>query len=221
MKNTRIIEILKTFSEKEFLKFEDFVSSKYFNKHEEVTNLFLILKKYFPQFESDELAKEIVFEKIFGRKKYNDEKIRTLISNLMKLVKKFLIQIELENKVPYANIFLLEQIRMRDQENLFDYEYGKAGNYLEENLYKEGEYYFVRYMSDFTNFYAHPSGFNNANVEGDLIYKIGASLERYIFLEAMDVNYQMLTRKIKQNCRNRIKLWRDKKKKIIYFLFRI
>ncbi len=199
MQNTRIIEILKTFTEKEFIKLEDFISSKYFNKHKDVTELFLILRKHYPKFESEELAKQTVFSNIFGSKKYHDEKMRTLISSLMKLVKKFLIQLEVENKVPYANIFLLEQLRARHQTNLFEYEFGKASTYIEENLYKESDYYFGKYMNDFTNFYAHPSGFKNADEESGIINKIAASLERYLFLEAMDVNYQMLTRKIKLN----------------------
>lgn len=197
MHNTRLIELLRTFKEKEFLGLEDFVTSKYFNKHEDITKLFLAIKKFYPQFESKDLAKQFVFSEVFGKKRYDDEKMRTLISNLMKLVKRFLIQLELEKKAPYANLFLLEQIRHRDQENLFEYEYNKADIYLEDNLYKEGEYYYFRYMSDFSYFYGHPSGFKNRDEETALINKIGASLERFMFLEAMDVNYQMLTRKIK------------------------
>lgn len=199
MQNTRLIELLKTFKEKEFLGLEDFISSKYFNKNIQIIELFLNIKKHFPLFESEELSKQNLYLKIFGNKKYSDETMRTLISGLMKLTKKYLIQLELENRNPYSNLFLLEQLRNRDQENLFEYEFSKADKFLEENLYREGEYFLARYLSDFMNFYGHPSGFNDPDLESNLIYKIGASLERYFLLEAMDVNYQMLTRKIKMN----------------------
>jgi hypothetical protein len=201
MQNTRLIELLKTFKEKELLGLEDFISSKYFNKNTQIIELFTNIKKYFPAFDSEELTKQNLYLKIFGKKKYSDEAMRTLISGLMKLAKKYLIQLELEKRNPYANLFLLEQLRVRDQENLFEYEFDKADKYLKENLYREGDYYLARYLSHFMNFYAHPSGFNNAAQESELIYKIGASLERYFALEAMDVNYQMLTRKIKMNYR--------------------
>lgn len=199
MQNTRVIELLRTFKEKEITGLDELIGSKFFNKNENVLILFQEIKKYFPDFNHDNLDKKNLYPIVFGKKKYDDEKMRTLISVLMKLIKKYLVQLEVESKTPYANLFLLEQLRLRDQENLFEYEYGKAKSYVDENLYKEDDYYFASYMNDFTYFYGHPSGFKDDAEESALINKIAASLERYVFLGAMDINYQMLTRKVKMN----------------------
>ncbi len=199
MQNTKLIELLRTFKEKEIFGLEELISSKFFNKNENAVTLFTAIKKYYPDFLHTDFTKENIYQIVFGKKKYDDEKMRTLISVLMKLAKKYLVQLELENKTQYANLFLLEQLRVRDQENLFDYELGKADKHLEENLYKEGDYYYARYLTDFTNFYGHPSGFKDSDEESNLLNKISLSLERFVFLEAMDINYQMLTRKFKMN----------------------
>jgi hypothetical protein len=61
MQNTRLIELLRTFKEKELLGLEDLISSKFFNKNEQLIKLFAEIKKYFPDFESDELTKQNLF----------------------------------------------------------------------------------------------------------------------------------------------------------------
>jgi len=199
MHNTKIIEILKTFTEKEFIRLGEFVGSKFFNKNEQVIKLFINLRKHYPVFESEELEKKKLYEKIYGKQKYSDEKMRTLISVLMKLVKKFLAHYDLENKTYFSNILLLEQLRLRAQMNTFEYEYDKANAYIEKNLYKESEYYYASYRNNSEFFYAHSAGIGSVEDESKLINKISSDLEHYLLIEALDNNYQMLIRKIKLN----------------------
>ena len=61
MLKSSLLEILRTFSKQELIKFEDFVRSPYFNKKENVVKLFLEIKKYAPEFESENLDKEKVY----------------------------------------------------------------------------------------------------------------------------------------------------------------
>ncbi|MBP9096058.1 MAG: hypothetical protein KBG21_05575, partial [Ignavibacteria bacterium] len=157
MKNTKIIELLKTFTEKELGGFGDFVSSKYFNQNEKIIKLFEILKKNSPDFESDELAKENIYAKIFGKKKYEDEKMRTLISNLMKLCKKYLIQLNIESKSQHMNLHLLSQLKERGQKTLFDYEYNKLKTALDQYNFKERDYYFIKYYMELELYFSDPT----------------------------------------------------------------
>ncbi len=199
MQNTRLIELLRTFKEKELLGLEDLISSKFFNKSEQFIELFAEIKKYFPDFESDELTKQNLFTKIFGKKKYNDEAMRTLISGLMKLAKKYLVQLELEKRFYDSNIFLLTQLQKRAQQTLFEYEYSKAKTLLQEKLFHEREFYLANYLGDFELFYSHPLGIKNMAKETELLEGIAYNFENFMLHELMDINYQMLTRKIKTN----------------------
>lgn len=199
MQNTRLIEILKTFKEKELYGLEDLISSKFFNKNPLIIELFTHVKKYYPHFESEELSKQNLYSKIFGQKKYNDEIMRTLISGLMKLTKKYLIQLELDTRFYDSNLLLLTQLQKRAQQQLFEYEYKKAKTLLSEKLYHEREFYLSNYLGDFELFYSHPMGIKNMAKETALLEAIADNFENFMLHELMDINYQMLTRKIKTN----------------------
>jgi len=199
MQNTRLLELLTTFKEKELQGLEDFISSKYFNKNAQIIELFNHIKKYYPNFESEELNKQNLHIKIFGKKKYNDEAMRTLISGLMKLAKKYLIQLELEKRFYDGNLFLLTQLQKRAQLQLFEYEHNKAKSLLQEKLFHEREFYFSNYLGDFELFYSYPLGIKNMAKETALLEGIASNFENFMLHELMDINYQMLTRKIKIN----------------------
>jgi hypothetical protein len=199
MQNTRLVELLRTFKEKELTGFEEFISSKFFNKNPQIIELFTHIKKYYPGFESDELLKQNLYAEIFGKKKYNDEVMRTLISGLMKLAKKYLIQIELEKRFYDGNLMLLTQLQKRAQQSLLEYEYNKAKTQLNEKLFHEREFYLSNYLGDFELFYSYPLGIKDTRKEIALLNGIASNFENFMLHELMDINYQMLTRKIKTN----------------------
>ncbi len=89
MKDTKLFRILALFSPEEYKKFGDFAASPYFNKLNNVTRLYAVLKKHHPEFRSNALTKENIFGKIFPGEKYNDVKIRALFSYLFSLAEKF------------------------------------------------------------------------------------------------------------------------------------
>lgn len=89
MHDTRLIKILKTFSEEEFKDFGKFVASPYFATGRDLTPLYKVLKKFYPEFEGRGLEKEKVFAKL-DKGKYNDQLMRIMISDLYKLAIEFL-----------------------------------------------------------------------------------------------------------------------------------
>ena len=56
MLKSSLLEILRTFSKQELIKFEDFVRSPYFNKKENFVKLFLEIKKYSPELSDEDLT---------------------------------------------------------------------------------------------------------------------------------------------------------------------
>src|SRR5439155_22489713 len=81
---------LKLFSKEEFKKFGLFVCSPYFNRLNNVTRFYNILKNYHPDYKSKKLTRENIFKKIFPGQKYVDIRLRTLFSYLFFLAEKFL-----------------------------------------------------------------------------------------------------------------------------------
>ncbi|HMS65120.1 MAG TPA: hypothetical protein PKD83_07690 [Ignavibacteria bacterium] len=94
MLKSSLLDILRTFSKQELIKFEDFVRSPYFNKKEIVTSLFLEIKKYAPVFEGDDLGKENIWKKLFPGKDYNYGIMKNLIFDLNKLAEEFIASLK-------------------------------------------------------------------------------------------------------------------------------
>jgi len=92
MLKSSLLEILRTFTKQELIKFEDFVRSPYFNKKENVIKLFLEIKKFASGFEDDNLDREVIWKLIFPLKEYNYGIMKNLIFDLAKLCESFLCE---------------------------------------------------------------------------------------------------------------------------------
>ena len=89
MISRNLILILSGFSRSEFLKFDDFVNSPYFNKEPRVKLLWSSLKEYYPDY--SKATKEEIFGKIYPGKEFVESRIRNLCSDLNLLAEKFLM----------------------------------------------------------------------------------------------------------------------------------
>ncbi len=96
MKNTLLIDILRTFSAEEMKKFGEMISSPYFNKQTPLIKLFDQIKIYYPEFRNEGLRKEIVYSGILPHKKYNYGSMKNLIFDLQKLAEKFITDQEIQ-----------------------------------------------------------------------------------------------------------------------------
>jgi len=119
MLKSSLLEILRTFTKQELIKFEDFVRSPYHNKKENVVKLFLEIKEYAPEFSSDNLEKDKIWVKVFPGKEYNYGIMKNLIHELTKLSESF-ITIEYSfNKKLETNIDLLVALTERQITKVF------------------------------------------------------------------------------------------------------
>ena len=97
MNKSKIVQILNGFSPKEIKEFEKFVVSPYFNTGRNAEGLFNILKEYYPDFESPDLERELVFERLFPGEKFVEKKFKNVTSALTQLADRFLVNERLRN----------------------------------------------------------------------------------------------------------------------------
>jgi len=91
MQNTRLVDLLQTFSKKELRDFRKFVASPFYNQRKDVADLLDLVAgrqssgKPVP-------PKAVVFEKLYGpAATYDDHKVRMAMSFLMKAAEQFLV----------------------------------------------------------------------------------------------------------------------------------
>ncbi|HMQ69604.1 MAG TPA: hypothetical protein PKC58_11510 [Ignavibacteria bacterium] len=146
MHKSSLLGIIRTFTPKELIKFEDFVNSPYFNKNKNVINLFAEVKKHAPEYTGEMLDKERVWEKIFPGKEYNYGIMKNIIHDLSVLCESFLSEEIYSKKESRRSIDLLESILKRDLKRNFENSYDAIArtfkkNFDRKNINFSDEYY--------------------------------------------------------------------------------
>ncbi|MBK9332684.1 MAG: hypothetical protein IPM96_09875 [Ignavibacteria bacterium] len=115
MKDSKLINLIKTFTPHEFRELELFTDSPYFNRGRNLSAFFKCLKKYYPGFEEESFSEENFYEELYPGKKYDKLKSKTLIhtlsSEMFKLCKEFLIQTGLNEDSHKREYYLLNRLR--------------------------------------------------------------------------------------------------------------
>jgi hypothetical protein len=137
MTNSKLIQLLKTFSKEEFKSFGKFVRSPFFYKDKAVINLYDSLKPFYPDFHDKQFTKEFVFRKIYPGKAYNDSLMKYLMSEMLGMAKKFLAYTNFENDSFERDIRLLKELNNRNTTKIFESQLkrlqGRVQNYQVRN----------------------------------------------------------------------------------------
>ncbi len=141
MQETLLIRFLKTLSFNEMRQFSDFVNSPAFNKNKNISELFEILYKYYPEFNSPDLDEEKMFLKIFKSKDFHYFKIKNLMSDLFALGKEFLAFSVYKKDNHAKEKYLLQELRTRNLDKAFEQAYKYAVRSMEKANVKDENYY--------------------------------------------------------------------------------
>ncbi len=107
--NSKLINVLRTFSKNEMKEFEKLVSSPYFNKGRNYLPFLAELKKFYPKFDDEKLNQEYIYFKLFPGKKYNKQIIWNMSSALLNMTEEFMIHNSLKKNKFVKNYVLAEE----------------------------------------------------------------------------------------------------------------
>ncbi len=91
MNNSKLINVLRTFSKNEMKEFEKLVSSPYFNKGRNYLPFLAEMKKFYPKFEDEKMTQEYIYSKVYPGKKFNKQIVWNAASALLNMAEEFLI----------------------------------------------------------------------------------------------------------------------------------
>ncbi len=132
MMNTKLINILKTFSEEEMKLFDKFLASPFHNSGKNCTPLFRQLKKYHPLYDTEKIYYEVLHGKLYPGKRFNKQVMWNLSSAMEKMTKKFLEQIALR-KNRFTRMELgISEFSKRKLANNYSQAIGEMEKVLEE-----------------------------------------------------------------------------------------
>ena len=134
MNNSRLINILRTFSKSELKEFEKFVSSPFFNRGRNYIPILNQLKKFYPKFENEKLTAEYIHAKIYPGRKFNKQIMWNMTSSLMNMADDFLMQVSLRKNKYIKDHQIAEELLER---KLGAYNYKKLDD-MEKSIDKMG-----------------------------------------------------------------------------------
>jgi hypothetical protein len=118
MHNNIAIELLKTLDKDELKRFESFIKSPFHNTNKTVTNLFDIVKKYAPEYDDKALHREQLFKKLYPGKNFSETSLRTRMSELTELIKKYFSFSHFEQDEFHSKINIISELKIRKKYKL-------------------------------------------------------------------------------------------------------
>lgn len=185
MKNTNLIELLSYFKDSDIRSFSKFLVSPYFNSNKAAVSLFSEIKRYYPQFSSAGFTKSALYSNVFPGEKYNDTKMRKLISDLNKLAEKY---ISVERLTKDENQMYNTFLNFKKEKSFFNKNDSLLRNWdkkLTDPAYKKDEEYYF-YSFCFNSLTSHFNSFKG-NHNPQLTSIELKSLTKYFALKAIQI----------------------------------
>ena len=141
MQKTLVWETISSFSKKEKREFGQFLRSPFFNQREDMIEIFDFLIN-----QKEEISREAVFQKIYPNEVFNDQKLRLILSYLLKLTEEYLIQKESGGDDLKNQILLLESYRNRNLNRHFQKTLNKTRKQFQSQSLRHPEFYYADFL---------------------------------------------------------------------------
>jgi len=114
VKETKLTELLKSLSGREFRRLGDYVQSPYITVNPQLTSLHQLFSSRHPDYSHELTQKKILFKHLFPNQKYNDKKIRYLFTDYTRLIEDFLVSESLGRNEQIKEQVLRKELALRN-----------------------------------------------------------------------------------------------------------
>lgn len=193
MQKSQLIESLSYLSADQFKKFGDFVHSSYHNTNEKLKSLYECIQSSYPDLTSQLLDKKKVYPKLYSNEKYNDDKLRAMMSLLLKLLKDFLVIEHLSQDEESYNKTLSTAYWQLGMEKQYEKSQEKQVKLLKQNEMQDISY-FLHYHQLNESAYDFLVQKKDPSV-GEVLKDLLGNLDAYYFAKRLKYSCEALNRK--------------------------
>lgn len=122
IRNHKLFDILRSFSNTDLKEFGKFVRSPFHNNSNSAVKLFSVCKKYHPGYNSESLTKEKLFSSIYPGRKYKVKTIKNLLTLTTALAKNYITYSSFKNDSILFKKVLLKELCSKNLSKFFDNE---------------------------------------------------------------------------------------------------
>ncbi|MEM8528810.1 MAG: hypothetical protein AAGG68_29515 [Bacteroidota bacterium] len=145
MYKNKLFTLLKRLDRKEMTRFREFVTSPYFNKHKDVITLVEYLDKLYPDFNEKNCDRKRIYPLLFGQVQHNQSQLAIVFTYTKRLLEHFLVVEKQQDIVLSQHVFLLQQLRQKEQYKLYDKQLQTTQTWLHQHASQDADFQYASY----------------------------------------------------------------------------
>ncbi len=146
MNNSKLVELYKTLATIEKKQFGLYVNSPFFNTNRQVIRLNQYIHSAIETNKEDQLDKTKTFIHLFGKGKYDKQKVSTVMTFLMSLLENFISQQKIDKKHFLQKEQLLIELRERNLDKHFISNSNDYHTKLQKKEIQDSNYFYEHYV---------------------------------------------------------------------------
>jgi len=167
MHSSKLLQLYAALTKKEIKDFQVYLNSDYFNRNEQLKALSSYIAKHADDFTSKSLSREYVFKHLFKGEKFDESKMRYLMSDLTKQLEKFFTLIAFEEDDFQQKLMLSKILQRRNQEKFFVQTLDELNKSNEKEGLRDSNYFFNQYLIEEIS-YGFTSEKKNRSIDSSL-----------------------------------------------------
>ncbi|MEO8666210.1 MAG: hypothetical protein ABI462_12020, partial [Ignavibacteria bacterium] len=144
MQKLKITVLLEGLSPAELKRLGDFVRSPFYNKNKTLVSLYEFLEKLLTGNGQDNITKENIWQYLNPDKKYDDSRLRSVLSDFKKLCETFLTVVKQESDPLRQRNVLLDTLAEKNLPKNFELISKEISKIFDEEFNRNNEYYLNR-----------------------------------------------------------------------------
>lgn len=204
MKESKIVELLKGMDAAEFKKLGDFIKSPFHNKNENLVLLYEYLVRFSKDFNQIYIDYGKISSYAFRGEKFNETKVRTLISKFVRLIESFFINLEFEKNTGYQKMLLLNTLNIRNLPKSFKTTLKETMDFQSRQFSRDEDYYYNQMYIELESFNYFLERTPRINQED--FGKINDNINLFFIITKLNLLHFMMF-EMQSNAENQSRIW--------------
>lgn len=193
MHKSKLLQHLRLLDALELKQLLQFLKSPLYNANPRIVDLYLLLRKWHPAYDSPKLKKENVFQQLFPNRQYDHQKLLNLMSSFTALLRQYLQVIQLKKEEQVQDQLLLRALSERSSAYaIFTKELQRSQEALDELPYRNADFYHQKFK--FNRLYFNHPATDQFNLTKEEYQNAMQQLDRSFLLDKLSFSCEVKAR---------------------------
>ncbi len=147
MEKSKLIQLLRSFSDLEYREFAKFIASPFFNQKEDLIQLYNILRKESSkEFIPKRISRELIMKKLYPKEPFSEKKYKYVTNLLLRQAERYISLKEMESQPLIQEYHLLNAYVKRDVDKNYNFIFNKTLKQHQLSTRKDSDFYYKDFL---------------------------------------------------------------------------